>query len=71
MSTQRVRRMLRDEFPDAELVVSGRDHIRLRFPDGIMVTVSNSPSRSHWIDEVRRDVRRLRNGVWTYGHRAR
>ena len=60
ISTPRIRRMLREEFPEAELSMTGGGHILLRFPDGARVTASASPSCPHFMSHVRSDVRRAR-----------
>lgn len=58
ISTQRIRRMLREEFPEAEQSMTGSGHIRLRFPNGTQVTCSASPSCPHFMSHVRQNVRR-------------
>lgn len=60
ISTKRVQRMLRAEWPEAELSFTGGGHLRLRFPDGAVVYTASSPSRIHFMTFVRMDVRKAR-----------
>lgn len=60
MSTQRLLRELQAEFPDAQLAFTGGGHIRLRFPCGATVFVSASPSKTYFMNYVRRDVQRAK-----------
>jgi hypothetical protein len=60
MSTQQIRRMLRDEYPEATIDMTGSGHIRLRFPDGAVVIVSSSPSKNYFMKHVHADVKRAK-----------
>lgn len=63
ISTKRILRELRREYPEAVQDFTGGGHIRLRFPDGAQVTCSASPSCPHFMNHVRQNVRRARRGA--------
>ena len=55
---RKVERELRKAYPQARIETSGKNHLRLRFPGGNFVTVSNTPRCGYLLDNVRRDIQR-------------
>ena len=62
MSTQKIIRELRAEFPFAEVSLSNGGHIRLRLPNGRLVFVSATPSDRAFMRHVRRNVKQQMMG---------
>ena len=59
MSTNKLRRLLKEEFPFiASVEVCGSGHLRVRLPNNRSVFVSASPSCPFFLHKVRKDVRR-------------
>jgi hypothetical protein len=65
MNSKSVIRMLRREVPGAKVEFGGSGHLKLRLPNGKLVTVSATPSgTNNFLRAVRGTIKRqLRKGV--------
>jgi hypothetical protein len=55
---RKIERELRKAFPRAQLETTGDNHLRLEFPGGNLVIASNTPGDVHFLNNVRREVRK-------------
>lgn len=58
ISTKKIQRELKREFPFIQLSPSGGGHIRILLPNGRSVFMAASPSCPHFMKHVRADIRR-------------
>ena len=60
ISTQKIIRMFRREYPGVVIDYTGKGHLRLRLPDGITAYAPASPSDHNFFKQLRRDIDRRR-----------
>jgi len=58
-STQKIKRILRQEYPGTEITHTDGGHLRLVLPNGAKLFISATPSDEHFFwRNVRADIRR-------------